>query len=132
MLTIKKLLLTTLLIATTVAASATVLTSGLLKDETGIIDPITQAKVIMVANMGGMKDDSTGKMNWRFRYVGIEIPRLLKPKQIIVLDQNNREIQHKDFEVHEFMIDEKGKKGTLLKLFLEHTAGFSFQLKIVE
>ncbi|MFC0349149.1 hypothetical protein [Undibacterium danionis] len=44
----------------------------------------------MVTNMGGMKDYSSGKMNWRFRYVGIEIPRPLKPKQIIVLDQHNQ------------------------------------------
>jgi hypothetical protein len=103
--------------------------TGLLKDEKGSTDTKTNTIVHNVSNMHGISDDG-GPTVWKIRYVGIQIPKLgIDPKKVIVLDSLGKTIQHKDPEKFEEEIDQKGTKGTYLKLFLEHQAGFSFRLK---
>ena len=103
--------------------------TGWLKDEKGSVDPKTKATVRVVSNMHGTQING-GPMEWKIRYVGIEIPvTKIDPKKLIVIDKDGKFIRHTDAEAFEYSIDQKGAKGTHLKLFLEHQAGFSFRLR---
>lgn len=100
-----------------------------LKDEKGSTDSKTHSVVDLVSNMNGSSSNG-GPTAWKIRYVGIQIPILgIDPKKVVVLDSDGKTIRHTDPEKFEFDIDNKGTKGTYLKLFMEHQAGFSFRLK---
>lgn len=118
-------------IATAVVAnaSATQFETGWLDDKKGSTESKLGAKVIIALNMNGSEDE-TGKMQWKTRYVAIEIPApKINAKTIIVLDKNERPIQHSDAEAFEYDIRSGGTKGTIVKLFLDRPAGFAFRLR---
>ncbi len=109
--------------------SAAQFETGWLDDKKGSTEPKLGAKVIIASNMNGSKDE-TGKMQWKTRYVTIEIPApKINAKSIIVLDKNERLIQHSDAETFEHDIRPGGAKGTIVKLFLDKPAGFAFRLR---
>jgi hypothetical protein len=110
-------------------ASATQFETDWLDDKKGSVEPKLSAKVIIASNMNGSADE-TGKMQWKTRYVAIEIPVLkINAKSIIVLDKNERPIQHSDPEAFEYDVRPGNAKGTIVKLFLERSAGFAFRLR---
>jgi hypothetical protein len=103
--------------------------TSLLKDEKGLMDLKTKAVVHYVSNMNGSVESGKPTV-WRERYVGIQIPILgIDPKKIVVLDSDGKFIKHKYPEALEGEIDQKGTRGTYIKLFLEHPPGFSFRLR---
>jgi hypothetical protein len=103
--------------------------TSLLKDENGSMDLKTKAVVHNVTNMNGLVENGKPTI-WKERYVGIQIPILgIDPTKIVVLDLNGKSIKHTYPEAFEKEIDQKGTRGTYIKLFLEHPPGFSFRLR---
>jgi len=112
--------------------------TGWLRDEKGSTDLKTNAVVVVFGNMFGTNENG-GPTVWRVRYVGIEIPITdIDPKKVVVLGEDGKSIRHTDAEALEIKIyqkgakDHEGKKGTLLKLFLERPAGFSFRIRYID
>lgn len=120
-----------LLLCLAAPALAASFESGWLEDRKGAVDAKTGARVAMAVNMNGMAD-AQGRMVWKMRHVGLELPlgSLAPGRKILVLGEDGKPMGHEDAEASENPFDASGALKTYLKLYIEHPPGFRFRLRI--
>lgn len=106
-----------------IAHAERVYQTALLKDEVGFVGS-DGSKVTNVVNMVGLKDKSTGKVNWQWRHIFIDLPIETNDVETVeVFLANGDAIEFG--EEPDFWPDNK-----FVKLWLVSEEGFEFLVRI--